>query len=123
MNEKVKFLELAVEKVSSDKSYLAFLIKRYLESESISQQELRALLRCTEEDYYKLSLCKTPDIGSADFLSRLNKICEYTHTSAIDLNRIIKRANAIVKFSEDQPDSGNYLMAARDKYNIDKKEK
>lgn len=123
MNEKVKLLELAVEKVSSDKSYIAFLIKRYLESESISQEEMRALLRCTEEDYYRLSLCKTPDIESADYLSRLNKICEYTHTSAIELNGIIKRANGIVKLSEDQSDSKSYLMAARDKHNIDKKGK
>ena len=123
MNEKIKLLALAVEKVSSDKSYLAFLIKKYLESESISQQDLRALLRCTEEDYYKLNLCKIPNVENADFLSRLNKICEYTHTSVIELNGIIKRANAIVKFSEDQPDSRNYLMAARDKHNIDKKGK
>ena len=123
MNEKIKLLELAVEKVSSNKSYLAFLINRYLESESISRQEMRALLHCTEEDYYKLGLCKTPDIESADFLSKLNGICEYTHTSTIELNQIIKRANAIVKFSEDQLGSGNYLMAARDKHNIDKKKK
>jgi hypothetical protein len=113
MTEKVNLLGMAVDRVSLDKSFLAFLMKKYSEYENISQQNLLSQLRCSEESYYKLCLCKAPDVEATDFLSRLNSISEYAHVSALELNRIIKRANAILKFSEDEARS--YLMAARDK--------
>lgn len=116
MTEKVNLLGLAVDKVSSDKSFVAFLMKKYSEYENIPQQNLLSQLRCSEESYYKLCLCKAPDVEASDFLSRLNSISEYSHVSAIELNRVIKRANAILRLSEDEEQARNFLMAARDKH-------
>lgn len=120
MTEKVTLLGMAVNKVSADKSFVAFLMKKYSEYENISQQSLLSQLHCSEESYYKLCLCKVPDLEGADFLHRLNSISEYAQVSAIELNKIIKRANAILKFSEDEEQARNFLMAARDKHEDEK---
>ncbi len=117
MTEKTKLLSLAAEKASSNKELIGFLIKAYLDFENISTQEILAQLACSEENFYKLCLCQAPAIELADFLSRLNRICEYTHTPVMEVNKIIKRANAILKFSDNGISSDGYLMAARDKHN------
>jgi hypothetical protein len=120
MTEKINLLGMAVNKVSADKSFVAFLMKKYSEYENMSQQNLLSQLGCSEESYYKLCLCKAPDVEATDFLSRLNSISEYAQVSAIELNRIIKRANIILKLSEDEAQAQNYLMAARDKHGNEK---
>lgn len=122
MTEKTKLLSLAAEKAYSKKELIGFLIKTYLDFENIPIQEMLSQLRCSEEDFYKLCLCHAPVMESADFLSRLNRICEYTHTPVIELNKIIKRANMILKFSEDEEQARNFLMAARDKHTNDETE-
>jgi len=121
MSEKIKMLELASNKASNDSGFIAYLIKKYLEVENISEQEIISILHCTEENYYKLNLCRVPDVNANDFVSRLNRISEYTNSSAVELNNIIKRANAILRLSGSNVEQHNYLMAARDKQNKDKK--
>lgn len=121
MTDKIKLLEHAARKVEADSNFIAFLIKKYLEFEKISEQEIVSKLQCTVEDFYKLNLCRVPDINARDFVTRLNKISEYTNSSAIELNKIIKRTNSLLKLSEDNIEQSNYLMAARDKQNKDKK--
>jgi hypothetical protein len=115
MSEKIQMLELASNKASTDSGFIAYLMNKYLEVENISEQEVLSILRCSEEDYYKLKLCRVPDINSSDFVSRLNRISEYTNSSSMELNRIIKRANSILRLSGNNVDQRNYLMAARDK--------
>ncbi len=119
MTEKINHLGMAVNKVSSDRRFVAFLMKKYSEYENISQENMLSQLGCTEESYYKLCLCTAPDVEATDFLSRLNNISEYAEVSAFELNRIIKRANVILSFSEDEEQARNFLMAARDKQSDD----
>ncbi len=121
MSEKIKMLELASDKAAADSGFIAYMIKKYLEFENISEQEVLSTLHCSEEDYYKLNLCRVPDINASDFVSRLNKISQYTNSSAIELNKIIKRANSILRLSGSDVEQHNYLMAARDRQNKDKK--
>ncbi|MBN8790537.1 MAG: hypothetical protein J0I84_25945, partial [Terrimonas sp.] len=99
MSEKIKILALASQKAANDSGFIAYLMKKYLEIENISEQEVRSTLRCSEENYYKLNLCRIPDIHAKDFVLRLNKISQYTNSSAIELNKIIKRANSILRLS------------------------
>lgn len=120
MTEKINLLGMAVKKASLDRRFVAFLIKKYTEYENISQENMLSQLHCSEENYYKLCLCAAPNVEAADFLPRLNNISEYAHVSAIELNRIIKRANVILSFSEDEDQARNFLMAARDKHSDDK---
>jgi hypothetical protein len=123
MTQKIDLLGMAVEKASLDRRFVAFLIKKYSEYENISQENVVLQLRCSEENYYKLCLCTAPDVEATDFLARLNNICEYAHVSALELNRIIKRANVILSFSKDEEQTRNFLMAARDKHIDDETER
>lgn len=121
MTDKLRLLEHAARKVESDSGFIAFLMKKYLETENVSEQEIQSYLHCSVEDYYKLNLCRVPDIKANDFVTRLNKISQHTNTSAIELNKIIKRANSILSLSGSDVEQCNYLLAARDKQNKDKK--
>lgn len=121
MTDKLRLLEHAARKVESDSGFIAYLMKKYLDAENISEQEIQSTLHCSVEDYYKLNLCRVPDINANDFVVRLNSISQYTNTSAIELNKIIKRANSILRLSGSNVEQHNYLMAARDKQNKDKK--
>ncbi len=115
MTDRIRLLEHAAKKVEADSNFIAYLVKRYLEFENITEEEILSTLQCTTEDYYKLNLCKIPDVNSSDFVIRLNEISKYTNSSAIELNKIIKRASAIIKLTATQYEQSNYLMAARDK--------
>lgn len=121
MTDKLRLLEHAARKVESDSGFIAYLMKTYLEVENISEQEIQSTLHCSVEDYYKLNLCRVPDINANDFVVRLNKISEYTNTSSIELNRILKRANSILRLSDSDIEQHRYLLAARDKQSKDKK--
>ncbi|MCB0489876.1 MAG: hypothetical protein KDC99_15445 [Cyclobacteriaceae bacterium] len=121
MDEKIKMLELASCKAAADSGFIAYLVNKYLEVENISEQEILSALHCSEEDYFKLKLCRVPDVNATDFVSRLNRISEYTNSSSVELNKIIKRANSILRLSGDNVEQHNYLMAARDKQNKEKK--
>ena len=120
MSEKIKMLELASDKAATDSGFIAYLMKKYLEFENISEQEVLSTLHCTMEDYYKLNLCRVPDINASDFVSRLNNISQYTNSSANELNKIIKRANSILRLNGSDMEQNNYLVAARDKQNKNK---
>jgi hypothetical protein len=121
MSDKLKLLETANRKAASDRGFIAYCLLKYSEIEQKTEQEIISSLNCQLEDYYKLGLCRTPDVNSNDFLLRLNNISSYTHVSAIELNKIIKRVNAVLKFSDANTQVENsYLMAARDKKKKDK---
>jgi hypothetical protein len=121
MSETEKLLELAFKKVDEDNDFMAFVLKKYLETEKISEQELLSSLSCSLEDYYKLALCRVPKTDAQNFVERLNNISQYTHISTLELNKIIKRVDAILKFA-DSSNNNTLLMAARDKKNNEKKD-
>ncbi len=120
MDDKLKILEITSRKISSDRDFMSFVLNKYIELEKKSEQDLIDVLKCSMEDYYKLSLCKVPNSTSIDFIDKLNNISEYTHASIIELNKIIKRVDAIIHLPLSENNS-SYLMAARDKKN-DKKD-
>jgi hypothetical protein len=98
MTDKLRLLEHAARKAESDSGFIAFLMKKYLEAENIQEQEIQSFLHCSVEDYYKLNLCRVPDINANDFVVRLNKISQYANSSAIELNKIIKHADSIFNY-------------------------
>jgi hypothetical protein len=123
MSEKIKILELASRKAANDSAFIAYFLKKYSEFEKISESEILTTLRCSKEDYYKLNLCRVPDINAGDFVMRLNKIAKYTNTCTLDLNKIIKRANSILRLTGSDVEQNSYLMAARDNHYKNKREK
>jgi len=115
MNNKKKLLELASKKASDDSNFMAFFLKKYMEFEKVTEQDMQLNLKCSSENYYKLALCKIPNANTNDFIDRLNRISNYANASVFELNKIIKRVNSLLLFSDDK--SNSYLMAARDQYN------
>ena len=116
MSDKLKLLETANKKASQDNDFIAYYLRKYLEIEQLTVPQMIAILNCPMEDYYKLGLCRAPDVASTDFLQRLTSIGNYSHISVIELNKIIKRVNSIEKISNiDTETKPAYLMAARDK--------
>jgi len=115
MSSTINILRSAYEKASADRTFLAFLLKKYQEAETMSEASMTELLGCQLESYYKLGLCVAPDTASANYLVELNKICDYIGVPILPLNKIIKRAATLFKFSDDGVNSPSVLMAARDK--------
>lgn len=113
-SDKIRLLKIAISKVSNDKNYIAYFLEEYIKIEQTSEENIISDLKCSLEDYYKLSLCKISEINSTEFLSDLNAISSYIKIPILELNRIIKRVEAINKLSSSNFVDGN-LMAARDK--------
>lgn len=113
MSDKIKLLELAFKNISEDRNFLSFYLLKYLDIEKVSQQEVMKNLNSSLENYYRLGLCRVPDSSSSSYIEQLNKISEHSHVSTLGLNTIIKRVDAILKFSDVTDNS--FLMAARDR--------
>ena len=114
MNHKIKLLAMGARKASLEKDFMSFVLNKYLEIEKIPETELISLLGCSKEDFYKLALCKAPDIAGKDFIERVRTISEYSRVPILELNKIIKRVDAISKLSTTES-YNSFLMAARDK--------
>ena len=117
MSDKLKLLQIANKRAAGDCDFIAYYLVKYSEFERISEDEIMSNLNCTIENYFKLGLCRVPDVNSEDFINRLNNISEYSLVSTIELNRIIKRVNSLLMFSTDKDliNPPTYLMAARDR--------
>ncbi|WP_276348833.1 hypothetical protein [Daejeonella sp. JGW-45] len=113
MNDKIKLFEMANKKLANDSGFIAYYLKKYQELESVSANAICSELNCSEENYLRLSLCKTPDAYAEDFSTRINDISQHTGVSPFGLSKIIKRVANILKLSENV--SPAFLMAARDK--------
>lgn len=115
MNNRVKLLQLANQKIADNNEFMGFYLRKYREFENLSEQQICSNLNCSFEDYYKLTLCKAPDVNAYDFASRLKNISDYTGITVFGLSKIIKRVHSLMTLSSDQ--SPSTLMAARDKNN------
>jgi|GEM_PF-1571210 len=114
MNDKLKLLELANDKIASDSGFMAYVLVQYMSIEAKTREDIIQEISLDMEQYYKLGLCKVPLWGSEGYLDNLNKIAVYVGISSMALNGIIKRVNAVSQFKGGNPEN-SYLMAARDK--------
>jgi hypothetical protein len=114
MITKLNLFKNAITRVENDHEFMANTLKQYCEFEKISESELISILDCSLEDYYKLALCKSPDITESDFKSRLAIISEYVNIDTSRLTKVIKHVHTIQRF---RSSTGSILMAARDKEN------
>lgn len=112
MNTKLNFLKSAITRVENDQEFMAYTLKKYCEFEKISEVELMSTLECSVDNYYKLALCKVPDISESDFRPRLAIISEYVNIDTSKLIKVIKHVHMVLQFTLN---TGSVLMAARDK--------
>lgn len=112
MITKLNLMQSAAARFENNPEFWASSLKTYCGSESLSETELLIEFNCSVDNYYKLALCKVPDIKADDFDPRLKVISEYTNIAVDHLTTVIKRVNTIRKFTGNP---SNVLMAARDK--------
>ena len=89
---KLKLFKNTYDKLCNDRAFMAFYLNEVSLKENRTLEEMTALLNCSVEDYYKLALCKAPEINE-DFDLRIRKIAGYTNTSTIVLSNIISYSN------------------------------
>lgn len=94
---KFKLLEHTFNKLTADRSFVAYYLEQLAINENKSQNEIIQLLNCSEENYYKLGLCKVPEINAADYISRITKIARYAAVSEDILSNIISPITTDVK--------------------------
>lgn len=115
MNTKLNFLKSAVINAENDQAFMAYTLKRYRDYEKISESDVIGILNCSIYDYYKLALCKRPEVTEKDFSDQLKAICDYSGIDTEKLLPLIKRVNTLDAFTDAAKEKAAFLMAARDK--------
>ena len=92
---KLKLFENTYNKLILDKAFMAYYLDQLIIRENKTKEEICALLNCSAENFYKLALCKAPELNEVDFKQRISKIAEYTNTSDIILSNIIALSSQI----------------------------
>ena len=113
MNTKLNLLKSAIAHVEQNHEFMAYFLKEYSAIERITESDLLSDFGCSLDDYYKLALCKAPDVNDPDFILRLKRISEYINVSTARLSAVIMRVNLITKLADTS--NRTFLMAARDK--------
>ncbi len=109
MNKRTHYKELLIKKASLNREYLASYIERYMQFENIDKENIKLLLGCSEDNYFKLCVCLAPELEAEDFKERIDKIAAATSTSSLSIIRILKRVDMLQSIG----DSDVMLMAAR----------
>jgi hypothetical protein len=94
---KLKLFENTYNKLVLDKAFMAYYLEQLIVRENKTKEEVLVLLNCRPENFYKLALCKAPEINAIDFKQRILKIAEYTNTSALIISNIIELSSEIKK--------------------------
>jgi len=116
----VQHQNIILKKVATRNDYAGYYLLKYLELEKKSKEELISELKCSDEDFVKLALCKIKPPFESQFASSINKISSYIRIDDFVLSQIIKR----VAIDEEQKSVKIFqitypnLMAAREKANL-----
>lgn len=111
--DKIKLLEITFDKLSADKTFMAYYLEKIRSVESKSREEIRNSLNCSTEDYYKLGLCKAPEAGAESFEERMLRISRYSNSPAGNLIRMIKTVHTLD--SEEQEAIGGVWLGFKNR--------
>jgi len=123
-------MQIMVNKLRTDPSYMAWVIDTYQKQERISAYKFIELTNINEEILVKLSLCRRPDTNSVEFVKQIKQISEYTKIDSQFLVNIIRQIESVETISEklnmtNKEIKGSWqlgLAAARDKTEDDNAE-
>lgn len=114
--EKGIIIRRAVDRISTNKEFMSYYLRRYQEIESIGESGLIAHLGCKENGYIRLALCKHPKMSREVSLEAINQISEFTGISSITILGVIRHVDAVENLRELNSRS---LIAAREKSDTD----
>jgi predicted transcriptional regulator len=92
MRSEPSHLAYASARAARRAGFLAATFAAYREVERVSDEELRALLGCTEGDYHRLALCKAVASPTGDDVRRL---AEFAGADLGALARVLRRVEAV----------------------------
>lgn len=92
MKSKPRHLAHAVKRAAKRPEFMASVFARYCAAERVDEEQLVSLLNCSEQDYLRLSLCRTSRQPSADDLRQL---AAFAGTDPHALARVVRRVEAV----------------------------
>lgn len=65
--ETINLMKALVEKAQQEPSFMAYALRRYMEIQRITQEELEEYLGCSGVNFLRLALCGRPEVGTSEF--------------------------------------------------------
>ena len=107
-------LQTFADRLSSDPTYLAFVVRHYCSIEQVNRVSVAKLLGISEQMLVRLELCKTPDPKADDFAERVCAIADFTLSDDAALAAIIRRSITVGEMQAARP-AASLPAAARDR--------
>ena len=112
MEGHTRHLALAAQKAAERENYLAFRV--YKKTKGVGDEEIARLLDCEIEAYFRLALCRLPNLEKGSFGDRVRHIAKFANASPTALAKIIKHAESVQAFNRTvSSEHRNLLLAAR----------
>ena len=108
---------ILLNKVATKSEYIGYYLLKYIDIESISKEELLSRLSCDENDFIRLSLCRTSLPPSSQFVLSMNKVSNYANVDQLALTDIVKQVLIRERLggTANEQINQSYLFAAREK--------
>jgi hypothetical protein len=99
-------------RVENEPFFLASMLALFAQSEALDDEALCRFLRCPQESYAMLRLCRTPDEDPSAFQRDIQRIAERFGTDENALAEAVRRGQALSRLR--QVAASGTLLAARD---------
>ena len=87
------------DRLGSDPTYFAGIIRHYCINENLRDSEIAQLLGITDQMLIRLKLCKTPVPESDDFADRVRAIADFTLADEAVLAAVVRQFYVINRFT------------------------
>lgn len=94
-DKQTTYLAFAARKAAARREYLAYYLVQYQQQEELTEEAMMEFVGCSDEDYYRLALCKVPDTQGADFAVRLDRVAAYAGASTVQVAQVIRQVAAL----------------------------
>jgi hypothetical protein len=105
-------MKRAAERATKRTFFVAAALSAYQELEKISDIELAAYLRCSEEQLPKLALCRKPERASTTFQADVRKIAAYAGVDQRQFAKLLRVVESLPIFQTALSASGSGLLVA-----------
>jgi hypothetical protein len=105
-------LETLARRVEKEPFFLASTLVLFAQSEGLDEEALCRFLRCPQESFAMLRLCRTPDADPTSFQRDVKRIAERYGADADALAEAVRRGQTLQRLQ--QAVVGGTLLAARD---------
>ena len=119
--QRLASLRRAADRVSTNRSFMAYLLARWGEIKGLSWSEAAERIGCTDDTIHRLAFCRRPDPSADRFADNVEHIAYYARIDPGVLARLVRQVDAIQALRETRPlrdasaAEARILMAALDR--------